>query len=172
MNDEMLHSYLNDHLAGSVTAIHLLEHLIARHAGTGFGDMLRRMLDEVRADQNTLKQILAALGGQESPLKKAGGWLMEKVARAKPNAAPLTYTDLDRLVELELLVLGVHGKLLLWEALQASRSHDPRIDDFDFGALAERARRQRDELDRERILVATRALAFIAMRKPAPAARQ
>ena len=46
MADKNIATYLNDHLAGSVAALELLEHLEAAHAGTP----LERFVAELRVD--------------------------------------------------------------------------------------------------------------------------
>ena len=49
--------------------------------------------------------------------KVALGWTAEKVGRLKPNDQLRGYTPLARLLELEGLLGGIHGKQALWRAL-------------------------------------------------------
>ncbi|MGH2986704.1 MAG: hypothetical protein ACRDLO_08460, partial [Solirubrobacterales bacterium] len=55
------------------------------------------------------------------------------------------YSPLSRVVELEGLVIGVTGKLALWEALRDSIGDG--LDGVDFVALGTRAQGQRTELE-------------------------
>jgi hypothetical protein len=64
------------------------------------------------------------------------------------------YSDLSRLVEIEGLCIGVEGKRSLWAALKSVAENDPRLQPYDFAALEERARRQRDELEVHRKVAA------------------
>jgi hypothetical protein len=101
---------------------------------------------------------MAALGVREDRLKVAGGWLIEKVGRLKPNAQLTGYSPLSPLVELESLVLGIHGKLALWQAL-LQIAGPPPLDAPRLQQLAERAERQMTDVERHRREVARSALA-------------
>ncbi|MGH2883806.1 MAG: hypothetical protein ACRDPA_14110 [Solirubrobacteraceae bacterium] len=50
-------------------------------------------------------------------IKVFGGWGVEKLGRLKFNGQVLGYSPLSRIVELEALSLGVHGKRALWRTL-------------------------------------------------------
>ena len=76
---ERLHTYLNDHLAGSVAAIELLDDLIEHHSEDRFGKIFRDLRDEIEADQETLRNLIRKLGAKESAVRKAGAWLAEKL---------------------------------------------------------------------------------------------
>jgi hypothetical protein len=85
-------------------------------------------------------------------LKVGAGWLGEKAGRLKPNNRLFGYSPLSRVVELEGLTLGVEGKRGLWQVLR--NLQDPRLAEFDFDALLERARAQRDGLEERRLAAA------------------
>src|SRR5947207_9972523 len=78
-----LHSYLNDHLAGSIAALELLDRLIEAEKGNERNGFFRNLRDEIEADHETLKEIMAKAGAKESRIKNAGAWLMEKLSRPK-----------------------------------------------------------------------------------------
>jgi hypothetical protein len=82
----------------------------------------------------------------------------EKVGRLKPNGQVTGYSPLSRLLELEGLMLGVTGKLGLWNALKDIADHDPRLAVADFGTLIERAIAQRSGLEEQRRQAAEEAL--------------
>lgn len=114
MNIENVTSYLKDHLAGSVAAVELLDHLAAAASGErqAFFETLKV---EIQEDQKALRDLLGRLGVEESSFKKAGAWLAEKALHAKVSTGD---GDLGDLEALEVLVLGIEGKLRLWAALE------------------------------------------------------
>jgi hypothetical protein len=57
-------------------------------------------------------------------------------------------------LELEALSVGVAGKLALWQSLQSVPALTERLPDCDLDRLAERARRQRAEIEEQRIVAA------------------
>ena len=157
MNDAHLRIYLNDHLAGSVVAVEQAEHCLAHNEAGALGALLPRLLAEIRDDQGVLEGLLGRIGGTENPLKQAAAWVAEKAHRAKRSGDLLGYSDLKRLEELEMLVLGVAGKQVLWEALGATCASDDRFRDVDFPALAASARQQRADLEPHHLDAARRA---------------
>ncbi len=156
MSAESLGAYLNDHLAGSVVAVEMVERAIEDNAGTPLAGALAELVGQIREDQEVLRRLLAALGVSESPLKKAGAWLIEKAGRLK-----LGDTDegpLRRLEMLETLALGVGGKLALWRALERVADRHPAVAALDLAGLAERARAQHDRVEALRLEAAAAAL--------------
>jgi hypothetical protein len=73
------------------------------------------------------------------------------VGRLKLNGQIRGYSPLSRVLELEALSVGVAGKLALWHSLQAVPSTAERLSRIDLNDLAERARRQRDEIEALRL---------------------
>ena len=159
MNEKLLRIYLNDHLAGSVGAIGQAEHCLAHNRESELGAFLERLLKEIEEDQAVLKDLIGRIGGAENPLKKTAAWVSEKVQRIKPSGEVIGYSDLNRLEELETLLLGIAGKRALWDLLDAISASDDRLRAVDFRALAQRAQRQRDEVEAFRIDAARRAFA-------------
>lgn len=88
---------------------------------------------------------MARLGVAQDRLKPALAWAGEKLGRLKPNGQLRGYSPLSRLVELEGLYVGISGKARLWKVLGSTL--DQRLADVDFGGLAERADRQRAEVE-------------------------
>ena len=160
MDVRLLPIYLNDHLGGSVSGAELAKRAAANNEGSSMGELLARLAVEIEEDRETLKRIMERLDVRPDPVKQAGGWLLEKVGRAKLNGQLTGYSPLSRLVELEGLMLGVTGKLSLWEVLDSLG--DPALAEFDLPGLAERARRQRDELAERRIEAARDAFLVTA----------
>jgi hypothetical protein len=151
-------SYLNDHLAGSVSATELLDHLIATHREEPLAKFLENLRTEIVADQDVLKKIVQRFNANESAIRKAGAWLAEKIARAKLNLARQKRRQLGLVQALEILVLGVTGKQLLWRALNASIGTSPLLRGVDLTRLEERAIEQIEQLETRRLEIAREVL--------------
>jgi hypothetical protein len=127
-----LATYLNDHYAGATGGLAL-----ARRAAA---------------------EIMGALRvGTDRP-KVVAARVFERVGRLKPNAQLRGYSPLSPLVELEVLRLGIHGKLALWRAL-GEIAGTPPLDAERLSELAARAERQAADVEARRLEVARSALA-------------
>jgi hypothetical protein len=153
-----LATYLNDHLGGSTSGVELARRAASENKGNDLGAFLSALAEEIDADRETLKDIMAQLGVGEDRLKVAAGWLIEKVGRLKPNGQLTGYSPLSPLVELEALELGIRGKLAMWRAL-LEVSGPPPLDAPRLQELAARAERQAADVERHRLQVARSALA-------------
>jgi hypothetical protein len=149
--------YLNDHLAGATAGANLARRAVGNNRSTRYGATLAAIAEEIEEDRDALVDVMERLEVREDPVKVAVGWGIEKASRFKPNGG-LGYTPLSRLEELEALLLGVTGKLGLWQALRRTHGDDPRLSGVDLQALAARARSQRRRLERLRTLAAREAL--------------
>jgi hypothetical protein len=148
--DRLLEIYLADHAAASTAGLALVRRSAASNAGTALGDVLRRLTTEIEDDRRTLQAIVTELGFRESKPKDAMAWIGEKVGRLKLNGQVRGYSPLSRILELETLSVGVAGKLALWQSLQSVPALRERLSRFDLDQLAERARRQRAEIEEQR----------------------
>ena len=144
-----LASYFNDHLAGSVGAMELLEHWARLHEGKPLGVFFSRIRTEIGADQNTLRNMMDSLGIEESNVRKAGAWAAEKAGRARLMIAGNEPGSLGLILTLEGLVLGITGKKLLWHALDAARL--AQLNGYNFQKLLGRADEQIKRIEDERI---------------------
>ncbi|MGE0065982.1 MAG: hypothetical protein AB7T48_01395 [Solirubrobacterales bacterium] len=137
---------MNDHLAGSTVGLELAKRAAASNRDEReFGPALERIRDEIAADKATLEAVMDELDVGRDRLKPVGAWFAEKVGRLKPNGHLRGYSPLSRLIELEGLYVGISGKARLWGVLEAAVS--ARVPGTDFAALAERADRQRTEVE-------------------------
>jgi len=150
-----LDSYLNDHLAGSISALELIAHWVEVHKGEPLGSFFVETEREIKADQKTLRGVMDALGVEESKVRQAGAWVAEKVGRARLMIAGDEQDGLGLVLTLEGLIMGVHGKELLWRALATLNL--PELKDFDFGELQNRAQQQMERIDTERLRAVQRA---------------
>jgi hypothetical protein len=160
MSKEHLSTYLNDHLAGSVVALEVIDQLAEEAADLSSVLMETRL--EIEADRAQLVDLMKHLDIAESRVRKAGAWLAEQVAEAKFGMDDRSGGLLGRLERLEALVLGIEGKLSLWRALEAASMTDSGLAFVDYKNLAQRAEQQRDRLESLRIQTARSALTLAA----------
>ena len=156
MSRDALGTYLNDHLAGSVAAVELVDRAVEENRGTPLAAALGEIVAAIREDQGVLRSLLERLGVAESPLKKAGAWLVEKAGRLK--VGDTAEGPLARLEMLETLALGIQGKLALWRALQRVRDRHPELAGVDLVSLELRAREQHERVEAYRLDAALAAL--------------
>jgi hypothetical protein len=158
MSTDALTHYLQDHLAGSVAALQLMETLADHERGRPLEAKLRTLHTEVSEEQATLREILARLGGSESRLKQVAAWLTEKMHVARLALAERSHPALARLDGLESLALGLQGKLALYRALGDLAPDEPRLGGYPFPALEARTLMQHAMVERERMTAAREAL--------------
>jgi hypothetical protein len=154
MSKEQLPVYLKDHLAGSVAALELVNHLIETYKGKPLEEFFQNLRDEIDADQDTLQDLIEKLGEQESAVRKAGAWVAEKVSRAKIRLSDSEKNQLGLLHALEGLVLGITGKRALWTALAVAADAVPELRQLDYARLQKRAAEQCDRVEAKRLEVA------------------
>jgi len=151
---ENLSSYLNDHLAGSVGALELLDRLIKIYEEKPLGRFFQELRAEIEADQETLKELIGKLGEEESTVRKAGAWIVEKLSRAKIQLSESREGEMGLFLALEGLALGITGKQSLWRALAAASETVPQLGRLDYAGLERRAVEQRDRVEKKRLEVA------------------
>jgi hypothetical protein len=158
MADEHIATYLNDHLAGSVVALELLENLEATYTDDPLKSFFRQLSIDIAADRDELQTLMAHLQISESKTRKASAWLAEKMTELKlrfddPQGGPF------RLFEsLEALSLGIEGKRSLWVALTTASEKSPSLRVMDYERLTKRAQEQRDRVETLRIGTAAKVL--------------
>jgi len=152
-----LATYLNDHYAGSTAGLSLVRRAASENEGNELGAFLSGLSEELAEDRQTLKEIMDALGVGVDPVKVAAARGLELAGRLKPNAQLHGYSPLSPLVELEMLQIGIQGKLALWRALSEIRDGPP-LEPERLTGLAARAERQAADVEARRLEVARRAL--------------
>ena len=83
MANEFLATYLNDHFAGSLAAVELLEHLEAAYAETTLASFFAELRREISADRKELQRLMNRLQIEESLPRKVSAWLAGKVTELK-----------------------------------------------------------------------------------------
>jgi hypothetical protein len=151
-----LHTYLNDHLAGSTLGLELARRLVGSNRENEYSDALRELRDAIAEDREALLSLMKELKIGEDRLKVAAAWTAEKAGRLKPNGHLTSYSPLSRLEELEMLSLGVEGKLAMWSSLR--HTHGASLAGADLDALIGRANTQRRQLEQLRHRASEEAL--------------
>jgi hypothetical protein len=154
---DSLATYLHDHLAGSNFAVELLEFLRDQHTGEHLGTAAAALLAEVEEDRTVLQGIAGRVGNGVPILKEASAWVGEKFGELKLRRGAFGTFE-----ALELLALGILGKVALWRALAIIADTDTRLHGVDFNQLAARAERQHSRAEELR-LEAARAAFELAM---------
>jgi hypothetical protein len=152
--------YLNDHLAGAAAGVQLAERCRDRAPETEVGRVLEALLVEIRHDREVLERVIRVLGGSPNAVKRATALGAERISSLRmwlPMIGPGS-EESARLEEIEVLSLGIEGKRLMWAALAQLSSTDERLSGFPFTELKQRARSQRDRLERVRLRLAGDAL--------------
>ena len=144
-----LDSYLNDHVAGSISALELIAHWVEVHKGEPLGRFFVESEREIKADQDTLRDVMRTLGVEESKIRQAGAWAAEKVGRARLMIAGDEQGSLGLVLTLEGLIMGVTGKNLMWRALAAAKL--PGLSRYNFEQLQRRAEQQVERIEAQRI---------------------
>src|SRR3982751_6232037 len=83
MANRSLTTYLNNHVAGSVMALELLEQLKDEGAGAKDGPVLATLHTEISADRQTLEDLMTEMGITTSLPQQASAWLTEKLSEVK-----------------------------------------------------------------------------------------
>jgi hypothetical protein len=152
--------YLNDHLAGAAAGIQLAERCRDRDPGSELGLVLQGLVLEIKSDRDVLERVIQVLGGSPHRLKRGVALGAERLGSLRmwlPMIGPGS-DDTARLEEVEVISLGIEGKRLMWAALAQLSSTDARLSGFPFPELKQRAKTQRDRLERFRLRLATEAL--------------
>ena len=152
-----LDSYLNDHLAGSISALEVIAYWAEVHKDEPLGSFFVETESEIKADQETLRDVMRSLGIEESKMRKAGAWAAEKLGRARLIIAGNELGSLGLVLTLEGLIMGITGKKLMWGALAAAKL--PELNSYDFEEPQRRAEQQIERIEAERISAVCQAFA-------------
>jgi hypothetical protein len=147
--------YLNDHLAGSNSALEILATLQEMN---GLGDWANHLSDEIGADRKELENLMSDLQIAQGTFRQAAGRLTGWLAELKTRLEDRQGGGLQRLELLEALALGIDGKRALWTALQSASQNDMSLRERDYSRLIERAIEQREDVEIRRRAAAAEAL--------------
>jgi hypothetical protein len=156
---DYLKIYLEDHYAGATAGLELARRTAGANSGTPYGDVLERIAREIEEDRDELHAIMTELGVGPDRLKVTAAWAGEKAGRLKLNGHLTGYSPQSRVTEMEGLVVGVTGKRCLWRALRHVAPQEPRLRPEELDRLIERADRQLDALEEQRLKAVSEAVA-------------
>jgi hypothetical protein len=140
----LLGIYLNDHLAGATAGVGRARMARDANEGSEFGPPLAEICAQIEADRASLETVIEELGVGRSKLKPALGALGERLGRLKPNGQLRGYSPLSRVVDLEMLLLGISGKTRLWVLLDELLDGETSAD---LATLIRRAEEQRSTVE-------------------------
>jgi hypothetical protein len=149
-----LSTYLKDHLAGSVAALNMIDHLIDTYEEKPLAQFFRDLRGEIAADQAKLQGLVEKLEKKHNTIRKAGAWIAEKFSRAKIRASESRDGEMGLYLALESLVLGITGKYALWRGLEVAAGVVPKLRGLDYAQLQKRAREQCDRVEAKRLELA------------------
>ena len=156
---DYLKIYLEDHYAGATAGLELARRAAGANRGTPYGEVLEPVAREIEEDRDSLHAIMTELGVAPARLKVGAAWAGEKAGRLKLNGHLTGYSPASRVIELEGLVLGVTGKRCLWRALKHVAPQESRLKVDELDLLIERAERQLDQLEEQRLKAVSEAVA-------------
>lgn len=143
-------TYLHDHLAGARLAVSLLHDLRQQNIVPDAASLAARLLSEIEADRTVLENFVNQIGSESNVFKEAAAWLTQKASLIKLNL----HEPLGIFEAVEILSLGVLGKLALWTALEAAQPDCP----LDLPHLKQRAHEQHQALELLRLQLTVVAL--------------
>ncbi len=124
---QLLASYLNDHLAGASAGRDLFRRTARSHQGSARGPELAMLAREVDEDRDAQLDIMRAVGVSPSRPRAVLGRVAETVGRLKPNGTLLRRSPLTNVVEIEALRVAVAGKAAGWDVLLTLAADEPRL---------------------------------------------
>lgn len=145
--DRLLRIYLNDQLALGVVWRELARRAQTASEGTPDGDTLRAVATAIAEDVVTFQKVMRRLGFNTRTPKAAAAIVAERLGRLKLNGRLLKRSPLSHFEELDTLIMGIDGKVVLWQNLRDGADLGTRLPEIDFDRLVERAREQRAQLE-------------------------
>ena len=148
MDRRLTRIYLNDHVALMALLIDVAERSAKSNRGSPLGAWLVELRRELVSQRETLERVMRRLRLRRSRAKVALARFGQRIGQLKLNGRLTSYSPLSRVFELESLLAGVEANRAVLESLRLLE--DPRLEAFEFGALARAAGEQHDELERFR----------------------
>jgi hypothetical protein len=139
--------YLNDQLALGVLWREIARRSARANHGSDAGVALEQVATQIAEDVETFEELMRRLDVPKTPAKPLLALAGERFGRLKLNGHLRGYSPLSRFEELDFLVMGIDGKVVLWENLRDHARLGTRLPDVDFDELIARARRQRALLE-------------------------
>ena len=117
-----LPAYLHDHLAGSVTAVDIARRRRDAETDGTSKAALEMFIEDVEEDRERLRELMSSLGIVPSVWKQTMATGIAWLDAVRSMVGP---SELGRLRDFELLLMGIRGKELLWHTLSRVGVLDP-----------------------------------------------
>lgn len=117
MSNKALSIYMDDHYAMLCGEVELANRVASENQQNDLGPYLTKFAHELDSQRNLLQALLATQGESPSTAKQALTWVAEKIGRLKPNDGWSEYTNLARVLELEVLISATQARVLMWKTL-------------------------------------------------------
>ncbi len=150
-------TYLNDHLGGATAGRDLAEKIASDNEGSELGSFMAGVATAIDEDRAALEDVMRRVGVERAVAKQVAGRLVERLGRLRMHQTVTRDPALSRLLELEALILGVTGKLVLWRTLRELVPREPRLAGVDLEGLIGRAQEQIRGLEEHHRAAATDA---------------
>lgn len=145
--DRLLRIYMTDQLALGVLWREIARRASRSSNGSPEAAALERVATGISEDVALFEQMMRRLGFSTRSPKRVMALVAERAGRLKLNGHLLSRSPLSRFEELDFLLMGIDGKVVLWQNLRDGAGLGERLPDIDFERLIERARSQRAELE-------------------------
>lgn len=155
---ESIHVYLTDHFAGATAGLQVVDAAADRHRSDELGEFFSPLAAEIRQDKDTLKGLMTAMGVDESGAKLTLARLSTVFSAPKFSGRGIENDYLGDFTALEMLSIGVEGKLCMWKALEKVSGDYPALAELDITELRARATDQRSRIEAKRLEIAVQAL--------------
>jgi hypothetical protein len=119
--------YLRNHEAAAQAGLDLARRTASSQGKRDYAVELSALVLEIRADLDTLRELMRRFGVQPDP---ALGLLLrvgERLGRLKPNGHLLHRAPLSDLIEIEGMLDAVRAKAAGWQALAAREDNEPEV---------------------------------------------
>jgi len=157
MANELLATYLNNHLAASEGALELLSSLSEAQADTDVGRFAGELRAEIKAEQQELKNLMEHLQISKNRPRQAAGWLSEKFTQVKLRMDDSKEGSLYLLESFELMLVAIEGKRGLWRVLATTAT--PGLSVADYENYARHSEEQQQRVEAFRLAAAKKAFA-------------
>ncbi|CAN5325095.1 hypothetical protein BH10PLA2_BH10PLA2_33210 [soil metagenome] len=157
MSDRHLATYLADHLAGSVVALELLEHLEKTHTEADLRSFFADLRADIGSERQELEKLIRRLETSVGFVRSTVAWFAEKAGRLKLRLDDVANGSLRLLEATEFVAIGIEGKRALWQALEAASADSSKLRGTDYPTLIARSKEQRARIETVRIAAARAA---------------
>jgi hypothetical protein len=145
--EKLLRFYLEDHYAASSGGLALAKRIVGQNESNDYGRALSTLVSELEQERESLTAMLQRVGSEPPKFRTLAVRGAELAGRLKPNGTLVSYSPLSLVVELEGMIMGVTGKLMLWRSLLQIVDGDERFDRAEIERLARMAEAQRSRLE-------------------------